>query len=249
MTVYSCNQSHTVHNQAHSINQDFIWHLWHLALAFPFCQHPTNFLHSISLQKVEQLYKNGYKVLALQYIILRILLRVHRSMIYISIWTFSHQSHSHTVCIWNTLYIWHRKLFASINVDLCQSSAYTQVTYVRTYPINVSHAIPKPFISYPAQTSSSLLRPVWRGGSDLPWRQWDDQARAGQMLGLRLPCQRDVWGAEERKAETQRDGRWDIQKAVKQILYSSVVHHLYMDKYHLFIHHNYIVMKIQCSNE
>lgn len=44
-TVYRCNQTHTVHNQAHSINHSFIWHLWRLALAFR-CRKQTDFLFS-----------------------------------------------------------------------------------------------------------------------------------------------------------------------------------------------------------
>lgn len=51
MTVYSCNQSHTVHNQALSINQSIIWHLRHLALAFRCCQHHEQSPRSVSLQK------------------------------------------------------------------------------------------------------------------------------------------------------------------------------------------------------
>lgn len=48
MTVYSCNQTHTVHNQAHSISPRIIWHLWHLALAFWCCKQSENFLCSLS---------------------------------------------------------------------------------------------------------------------------------------------------------------------------------------------------------
>lgn len=135
------------------------WHLWHLALAFIFCQHPTNFLLSISLQKAESLNENLDKVLVLQYICIEDsspCTQEHYLGWYLDIFTsetfkFASLWLILAVSNWFCLHFQHTVHLAEETIckhepspECVQpNSTYTQVTYVRKYPITtVSRTIP-----------------------------------------------------------------------------------------------------------